>query len=464
MKSAHLGVFTLTMLNVAAVLSIVNFPAQAEYGYTIVFFITCSALTFFIPSALVSAEIASALPKSGGLYLWGKTAFGPEVGFVTVCMQWFNSLPWYGTVMTFIATTFAYVFQPELANNKLFVYGIILAVTWGCTIVNLFGVELYAKLSSIGVIGGTIFPALLIIVLAVVFLLSGHAPAIPFHTKELFPNLDNINQWMLLAGMMVSLAGIDMTALHITDVNKPQKNYPLAILYSSILIIGISIAGALAIALVVPPKTLNMAAGTGEAFHRLFMVMQVEFLTIPVCLLLCLGAITTVFTWLLGPSRGLWQTAHEGLLPHFFAKVNKNHIPVNILLIQAGLISLLASVVLIMPSIGSAFWVFMALSAQLYMIMYLLMFAAAWQLRRKHPELPRPFKIPGNLWGIGTVCFLGMATALLAMLAGYIPPPAIRALGVKHIILYTGLLIIGTLVVFSLPFLALWRAKKQHKL
>ena len=88
-KSAGLGVVTLTMLNVAAVLSIVNYPAQAGYGYAIVFFIAVSAVCFFIPTALVSAEMASALPQDGGLYLWGKTAFNPTVGFLTVSMQWF---------------------------------------------------------------------------------------------------------------------------------------------------------------------------------------------------------------------------------------------------------------------------------------------------------------------------------------------------------------------------------------
>ena len=38
-----MGVFTLSMLNIAAVLSIVNFPEQAEYGYAIIFYITAAS-------------------------------------------------------------------------------------------------------------------------------------------------------------------------------------------------------------------------------------------------------------------------------------------------------------------------------------------------------------------------------------------------------------------------------------
>lgn len=106
-KSNKMGVFTLSMLNIAAVLSIVNFPEQAEYGYAIIFYITAASICFFIPTALVSAELAAAWPKDGGMYLWVKEAFGPKWGFVAVCMQWLNSLPWYATVLTFVATTLA---------------------------------------------------------------------------------------------------------------------------------------------------------------------------------------------------------------------------------------------------------------------------------------------------------------------------------------------------------------------
>ncbi len=456
-KSAGLGVVTLTMLNVAAVLSIVNYPAQAGYGYAIVFFIAVSAVCFFIPTALVSAEMASALPQDGGLYLWGKTAFNPTVGFLTVSMQWFNSLPWYGTVLTFIATTAAYMFDPALANNRIYVYLAILFVTWSCTIVNLFGIKLYARLSSVGAMIGTLLPSILIVILAAVWLWSGRAPAIPFSWRAALPQLHNLNDWMLLAGMMVSLAGIDMTALHITDVRNPSRTYPLALLISSVIIIIASAAGALAIAIVVPPGTLSMASGAGEAFSTMFDALGVSFLTMPMCLMLCIGAVTTVFTWLLGPSKGILQVASDGLLPPILAKRNRWDAPVTILLVQAVIISLLSLVVFFMPTIGGAFWVFMALSAQMYMIMYILMFSAAFMLRVRRPELPRPYRIPGGLWGIGTVCLLGLTASIAAMLAGFIPPSGIRALGWRHILIYSGGLGAGTLFFFSIPvFLLRW--------
>ncbi|MGE4565631.1 MAG: amino acid permease [Victivallaceae bacterium] len=227
-----------------------------------------------------------------------------------------------------------------------------------------------------------------------------------FHAAALLPQLNSLTDWMLFAGMIASLAGIDMTALHITDIKNPGRNYPLAILLSSIIIIA-AVLGSLSIALMVPPEKLSMASGAGEAFQGVRNSPGVPWLIKPLCLMLALGAITTIFTWLLGPSKGLPEVATEGYLPELLSRRNKHEIPVNILIIQTTIISLISLAVFFMPAISGAFWVFMVLSAQMYMIMYILMFFTAFALRYRRTDLSRPYRIPGGLFGIGVVCFLG---------------------------------------------------------
>ncbi|MEG1979694.1 MAG: amino acid permease, partial [Victivallaceae bacterium] len=197
-----------------------------------------------------------------------------------------------------------------------------------------------------------------------------------------------------------------------------------------------------------------------EAFQYVCNALGMPWLLKPLCLMLALGAITTIFTWLLGPSKGLLQVAEDGYLPVFMGRKNSHNVPVNILLIQATIISLISLVVFFTPTISNAFWVFMALSAQIYMIMYILMFSAAFALLKKQPDLPRPYKIPGGIWGIGVVCGLGILASGSAFLAGFIPPDNIRKLGVGHSILYAGLLGVGTVFFFSLPLLLLRHEKK----
>ena len=84
MKKSYMSVMTMSLLTVAAVLSLRNLPSEAEYGYSVIFYITMAAICFFVPSALVSAELASSWPQDGGVYLWVKEAFGPKWGFVAV--------------------------------------------------------------------------------------------------------------------------------------------------------------------------------------------------------------------------------------------------------------------------------------------------------------------------------------------------------------------------------------------
>ncbi len=450
---AHMSVLTLALLNVAAVLSIVNYPAQAEYGCAIVFYVTASALFFFAPTALVSAEIASAWPQEGGLYLWGKEAFGPNYGFAMVVLQWMNSLPWYATVLTFIATTFAYMFAPGLASNRLYVWLMVAGTMWLCTVLNLKSVKFYCRLSSLGGLFGTVIPTGVIILLAAAFLLRGNHPVIPVGASAFLPNLDSLTQWMLLAGMMVSLAGIDMPAVHVLDVDNPERNFPKAILISSVLIVLGSILGSLSISLIVSPAQLSMASGAGEAFSRICETLGISWFNPVMCAFLILGGLTTVITWVLGPSRALLKVAQEGHLPKWFAQSTPDGIPTHILFLQAAITSVLALVIFFMPTISGAFWVMMALSAQMYMSMYVMMFLAAYRLRKKFPEKKRPFAVPGGLAGMGIVCGVGIATSLLALASGWIPPSNVRAEGDGASALYTALLILAPLAMIGITLL-----------
>src|SRR5689334_358993 len=111
-SSKTLGVFRLAMINVIAVDSLRSLPAGAEYGFSLVFFYLVAALVFFIPTALVSAELATAWPKTGGIYIWTRTAFGRHWGLLAIWLQWIYNVIWYPTILSFIAATLAYLFDP----------------------------------------------------------------------------------------------------------------------------------------------------------------------------------------------------------------------------------------------------------------------------------------------------------------------------------------------------------------
>jgi putative glutamate/gamma-aminobutyrate antiporter len=443
----------MTLLTIAAVLSLRNLPSQAEYGYSLIFYLTCACICFFVPSALVSAELASAWPQDGGVYLWVKEAFGPKWGFVAIFMQWVENLPWFPAVLTFVASSIAYVFNPELANNRYFVLITIWVTLWGATLLNFRGMKLSAILSSSGAMLGTLIPGILIILMGIGYLVAGKTPMIEFSFNSLIPSLNNWDQLMLLSGMMVALSGMEMSAIHVTEMENPSRNFPKAIFWAGTLVILLNVLGSLAIALVVPPKEISLAAGADQAFDAVFKIFHIPWMTPIMCFLLAYGAITMVVTWVLGPSKGVLEVANEGYLPKYWQYRNKYGMPTRILTIQAVISSLLSLVILFMPTISGAFWIMSALTAQLYMIMYLLMFAAAIKLRFSKPNVPRPYCIPGGKLGMILVSGIAFLTALFAIIVGFIPTSDVRAGGTWHIILYIGFLFIGTLIFIAIPLM-----------
>jgi amino acid transporter len=116
-----ISVFMLAMLNVSIMASLRNLPLVAEYGLSAIVFFAIVALFFLIPCALVSAELATGWPKSGGIYIWIREALGDRWGFFAIWMQWVHNVAWYPVIMSFIAGTLAYIFSPSLAQNKVYI-------------------------------------------------------------------------------------------------------------------------------------------------------------------------------------------------------------------------------------------------------------------------------------------------------------------------------------------------------
>src|SRR5206468_4008388 len=83
-----LSIFSLVMINVIAVDSLRNLTIGAEFGLALVFFYLLAAFLFFIPTVLITAELATGWPITGGSYVWVREAFGPRWGFLAIWLQW----------------------------------------------------------------------------------------------------------------------------------------------------------------------------------------------------------------------------------------------------------------------------------------------------------------------------------------------------------------------------------------
>lgn len=441
MKPAKIGIFSLAMINVAAIISLKNFPVMAEYGLSLVLFLLVSSLIFFTPTSLVSAELATTYPQTGGVYLWVKKAMGDHMGFVAIWLQWIENVIWYPTILSFAAGSFAYAIHPALSQNKLFMVSVILVCFWGFTLLNFLGMKASGLISSIGAICGTLVPGVLILALALGWVLSGNPVQISWGSGDGF----SLNNLILFTGVLLALAGMEMSAVHAQEVKNPQKEYPRAILLSALIILILSVFGSLAIAIVVPKSQISLVSGVMQAFSFFFKAYNLDWLTPIIALLAGIGALAMVSTWIVGPSKGLMATAHNGDLPPIFQKRNDHNVPTNLLLFQAAIVSVLALVFLLMPTINSSYWILSALTAQLYLIMYILMFLAAIILRKKDTEVHRPYKAPG----LYLFSVVGILASLFSIVMGFIPP---KGFEVTNALGYVMILLGGIVVMLIVPY------------
>ena len=69
-RKMKLGVFTLAIMNVTAVVSLRGLPSEAEYGLSSIFYYIFAAIFFLIPVSIVAAELATGWPQKGGVFRW----------------------------------------------------------------------------------------------------------------------------------------------------------------------------------------------------------------------------------------------------------------------------------------------------------------------------------------------------------------------------------------------------------
>ncbi len=456
-----LSVFSLVMINVIAVDNLRSLTAGAEYGLALIFFYLLAAALFFIPTILITAELTTAWPDTGGVYIWVREAFGHKAGFLTIWLQWIYNVVWYPTIFAFIAGIIAYLVDPTLINNKFYMLSIILGAFWAITALNCLGLRAYHWLSTIGALIGTIFPMLLIAILGLIWLLMRKATAITFSIPAFFPNLASLKNLAFLTNILFGLMGMEMSAVHAGDVNNPKKDYPRALLYSTCIILVTLITACLAITMVIPVHQLNLVSGFMDAFSIFFHAYGLSWFIPILAVLIILGSLSGAATWIIGPARGLLIAGQDHDLPRFLVSVNKKDMPIGILLTQGLIVTVLCVLFLVMPSVNSSYWLLSNLTAQLALIFYLFMFVAALRLRYKYPEKQRTFKVPGGKIGLWLVCVAGIFACVSAIVLGFLPPTQVN---IGSLLRYEGIMLGGMLVCILPAFLLHYVSKRQLRL
>ncbi len=460
-----LSVMTLAIMNVTAVVSLRGLASEAVYGLSSAFYYLFAAIVFLIPTALVAAELAAMFSdKQGGVFRWVGEAFGARTGFLAIWLQWIESTIWYPTVLTFGAVSIAFIgmdltTDASLASNKIFTLCVVLAIYWVATFIALKGLSWVGKISKWGGMIGTIIPAALLIIMGVVYLTTGGENHLDM-TQSFVPDLSKLNNIVLASSIFLFYAGMEMMGIHVMDVKDPSRNYPKAIIIGSLVTVLIFVLGTFALGVIIPADQINLTQSLLIGADRYLSYFHLSWVSPIFAIALMFGVLAGVLTWVAGPSKGIFAVGKAGYLPPFFQKANKIGVQRNILLIQGGIVTLLSLLFVVMPSVQSFYQILSQLTVLLYLVMYMLMFAAAITLRYKMRDTARPFRLGrgnGLMWLLGLLGFFG---SLLAFVLSFIPPSQIST-GSNTV--WFSVLIAGSIVVIGAPFIIYALRKPEWK-
>ncbi len=451
-SKARLTWLALAFLTVGSVGDLGTAPALAVFGLASVVLYVVPAIVFLVPASLVSAELASGW--QGGVYNWVSEGLSPGMGFAAVWCQFAQTTFYYPAVLAYVASTLAYVIAPSLAHSGIYTAAVIIVVFWAAVIASARGVTSVDKLASYGIVIGTLIPGALLVVLAVIYLAQGNPSAAPFDSHHLLPPWNGLASIVLIVNSFFTYAGVEVNAVHVDDLRDAPREFPRAILVAVILILLVFMFPTLAISVAVPSTHISLTAGVMQAFRFLLDHFGLGVLIPIIGIGLVVASISGLLDWLTGPSTGLLEIGRErGYLPPYLQKVNANGVQVRILVAQGVVITLIGLLYALVPSVSRAYWIFAALATEVYLIMYVLMFVAARNLRRRQPEHARGYRAPA----LSTICVVGMLASVAACVIGLLPP---SQLGHANVPVYAVSLLAGVLAVGVLPPVLLVRLRR----
>ncbi len=442
-------------------MAVYEYPSFASSGLHLIFFLIVGGIFWFIPVALVAAEMATVKGwESGGIYRWIGATLGQRWGFAAIFYQFLEISVGFVTMVFFVLAALAYLFHWDaLYENPLVMFIGVAIVVWALTFTQMGGTKLTAKIAQIGFLGGILVPVVVLIIGLIAYLATGGTNYLAQENTGIIPNFADVGTLVIFATFILSYAGVEASAPHVNELRNPNRTYPAVMIVLCVLAIVLSSIGGICVAITMPMSTLdaNMSYGVIEAFVAMFTTqLHMGWVPYVMAVLLSLGVLAEISAWIVGPSRALLSTAQDGLLPPTFTKTNKHGISVKTLIIQACLVTvwdgvLCGSIALSGGSSSSVgYLTAIGLTVVIYLVAYTLLFIGYFVLVFKHKDLERGFHIPGGTVGKCIFAGCGLLVTLATLVVSFFPSSELSA---QANVVYVVTLLICWAIMVAVPFI-----------
>jgi len=348
----------------------------AGYGRAILILLL-TPLLWSLPTAFMIGELSSALPHEGGYYAWVRRALGNFWGFQEAWLSLVASIFDMAIYPTLFVAYLTRMFPWFQQGYRGWMVG--LAVVIACAILNMAGVKVVST-TSLWLFFALSAPFVAIVVLAP-FKLGALANAV---TKPTTSTVD------ILGGLLICMwnyMGWDNASTIATEVERPQRTYPRAMLAAVVIV---------ALSYVLPVAAMWMTGLAPTAWETGSWADIAGLLGGPLLRIgVVLGGMISAFgmfnALVMSYSRLPLAMAQDGMLPSIFGKLQRRS--------RAPWVAIVACAIGWALCLGLGFSRLVTLDILLYGFSLMLEFAALAVLRFREPNLPRPFRVPGGLFG-----------------------------------------------------------------
>ncbi len=390
-----LGRWDLVLFTVCAILTIDTLASSAAMGAAWFSWWAITMVVFFIPYGLITAELGSAWPGEGGVYIWVREAFGPRWGSMVAWLYWINNAYWIPSVYLIFAGTFGQIFLKT--HSPWQEAGIAIVLTWLTVAIGIVRLEVSKWVPNLGaVVKALIFLALGVLGLSALF--RGRSPANDFSLSAFVPKWNDSLAY--LPALLYSTFGFELMSSAGGEMRDPKRDVPRVIFWSGVLIAILYSFAIGGILFAVPIEKLSIVTGTWDALAVLGKEWGPAGDT--VVFLLGIGflyaCVANVVTWSLGANRVAAVAAEEGVLPAALGRLHPRFKTPYLAFVAMGFVStgLLVGGALLSSSQSNIFWMTFRLTALCLLLCYLLVFPAFLVLRKRKPDQPRPYRLPGG--------------------------------------------------------------------
>ncbi len=374
---------------------------------------------YFLPLALILAEFSSDTgDRGGGIYSFMERGLGPTWAFVgtwsylvsnLVYLQGrFSRLP----IRMSLAVSGRDVFDAITWILPPLGVAICVLVTYAAT----RGVRVFSRLAD-WVGRGTLILVAALIVVPIALVLVGREPANALTVEALTPSLD-LSYFSTFAWLLFAVSGAEVAAPYVNDVQNPKRNFPRAILLTTVLIGACYVLASISIALLVPLSSLTKATGLYEAFVQLSHSLGLEGTLIARgCMtFIALGTVAAYVIWVESPIRAMFSDLPVGTLPERLTSRDAAGTHHAALWTQAGVVSsliLLPLLSILTGAAGSERFISLLNDLASLSLVVPFVFVALAYIQARRRGMDAPFKmVRSTSLAIAIGCLVLMVSAL----------------------------------------------------